>query len=185
MRLSVDRYTRELEGIDLALRFVKHQVRTKTIREWTGLSGDRIRSLHVTYVRPSPEYVPRPRGRSPYKIEQFMRSQRHQDETTTLARMLSLLGAVPPAPGLNEPLLALPDPERAHLICFAYEMYRAQTYEPLFTFEHALFLTKHLISCSYLRLDNCLECTGLVMSEHFLKGLKCCTYCTTCTTRSR
>jgi len=179
MRISEDRYTHELEGIDIALRFVKHQARTQTIRDWTGLSGDRIRSLHQTYVRPSPDYVPRPRGRSPYKINQFMRSQRHQDETTTLARMLSLLGAVPPAPGLQRPALALPDPARAHLICFAYEMYRAQTLEPLFTFEHAIFLTKHLISASYLRLDNCLECTGLVMAEHFAQGLRCCTYCTT------
>jgi hypothetical protein len=178
MRISEDRYSHELEGIDIALRFVKHQARTQTICDWTGLSGDRIRSLYLTYVRPSPDYVPRPRGRSPYKITQFIRSQRHQDETTTLARMLSLLGAVPPAPG-QHPRLVLPDPGRAHLICFGYEMYKAHTLDPIFSFEHAIFLTQHLVSASYLGLDNCMECEGLVISEHFIKGLKCCTYCTT------
>lgn len=180
MRISEDRYTRELEGIDIALRFVKHQARTKTIRDWTGLSGDRIRSLHLSYVRRSLDYVPRPRGRSPYQTEQFLRTPRHQEETTTLARMLSLLGAVPPAPGLHQPQLALPDRGRAHLICFGYEMYRAQTMEPLFSFEHAIFLTKQLISCAFLRLDNCLECSGLVIADQFSqKGLKCCNYCGT------
>jgi hypothetical protein len=176
MRISEDRYTRELQSIDIALRFIHHQARTQTIRTWTGLSGDRVRSLHHTYVRPSPGYVPRPRGRSPWKPSQFMRSAR-LPETTILARMLSLLGAVPPVPGLERLQLALPDPERAHLICLAFEMYKAHVPDPQFTFEHAIFLTRCLISGEYLVLDNCVECGGLVVTEHFAKGVKRCAYC--------
>jgi Flagellar transcriptional activator (FlhC) len=179
MRISEDRYTHELQSIDIALRFIKHQARTQTIREWTGLSGDRIRSLHHTYVRPSPEYVPRPRGRSPHQLAQFMRSARQQDDTTILVRMLSLLGAVPPAPGMVQLDANLPDTARAHLICFGYEMYRAQSPDPLYSFEHAIFLTKTLINSNKLLLDNCFECTGLVISEQFTKGLRRCSYCGT------
>jgi hypothetical protein len=177
MRISEDRYTRELQSIDIALRFIHHQARTQTIRTWTGLSGDRIRSLHQTYVRPSASYVPRPRGRSPWKAGQFMRSARLQEDTTVLARMLSLAGAVPPVPGLERLQLALPDPERAHLIIFAYELYEAHVPDPQFTFEHAIFLTRCLISGEHLLLDNCVECGGLVVAEHFAKGLKRCLYC--------
>jgi hypothetical protein len=177
MRISEDRYARELQSIDIALRFIHHQARTQTIRAWTGLTGDRVRSLHHTYVRESPSYVPRPRGRSPYKVAQFMRTQRMEEETTTLARMLSLLGAVPPAPGLERLQQVLPDPERAHLICFGYEMYKALVPAAQFTFEHAIFLTRCLITADQLVLDNCVECSGLVVAEPFSRGLKRCGYC--------
>jgi hypothetical protein len=43
MRISEDRYSRERLSLDLALRFLRHEARTQTIRMWTGLSDDRIR----------------------------------------------------------------------------------------------------------------------------------------------
>jgi hypothetical protein len=45
MRISDDRYNRERLSLDLALRFLRHEARTQTIRAWTGLSDDRIRKL--------------------------------------------------------------------------------------------------------------------------------------------
>jgi hypothetical protein len=108
-----------------------------------------------------------------------MRSPRHQEQTTIMARMLSLLGAVPPAAGLPGQQLVLPDPERAQLICFGYEMYCAHVTDRILTFEHTILLAKSLIASDYLMLDNCFECDGLVISEHFAKGLKRCSYCGT------
>jgi hypothetical protein len=43
MRISDDRYSRERLCLDLALRFLRHEARTQTIRMWTGLTDDRIR----------------------------------------------------------------------------------------------------------------------------------------------
>lgn len=45
MRISDDRYHRERSSLDLALRFLRYEARTQTIRAWTGLSDDRIRKL--------------------------------------------------------------------------------------------------------------------------------------------
>jgi hypothetical protein len=48
MRISDDRYSRERLSLDLALRFLKHEARTQTIRTWTGLTDDRIRKLQCS-----------------------------------------------------------------------------------------------------------------------------------------
>ncbi len=46
MRISEDRYDRDRQRLELALRFLTHEARTQTIRHWTGLSDDRIRKLY-------------------------------------------------------------------------------------------------------------------------------------------
>jgi len=46
MRISEDRYERDRQRLELALRFLTHEARTQTIRVWTGLSDDRIRKLY-------------------------------------------------------------------------------------------------------------------------------------------
>ena len=46
MRITDDRYTRDRLRLDLALRLIRHEARTCTIRDWTGLSDDRIRKLY-------------------------------------------------------------------------------------------------------------------------------------------
>ena len=55
MRLTDDRYAGERSQFELALRMIRHEARTRTIRDCTGLSDDRIRKLYSTYFRdPSP-----------------------------------------------------------------------------------------------------------------------------------
>ncbi len=51
MRVSDDRYTRDRQRLDLALRLIRHEARTFTIRQWTGLSDDRIRKLYRSYCQ--------------------------------------------------------------------------------------------------------------------------------------
>ena len=53
MRLTDDRYAAERSQFELALRMIRHEARTRTIRECTGLSDDRIRNLYATYFRDS------------------------------------------------------------------------------------------------------------------------------------
>ena len=43
MRISDDRYNRDRQNMEIELRLIGHEARTLTIREWTGLSDDRIR----------------------------------------------------------------------------------------------------------------------------------------------
>src|SRR5215470_5187127 len=95
MRISDDRYSRERARMELALRFLRHEARTQTIRAWTGLSDDRIRKLYRSYMNHARRHLPRHRGRSPHQIAYFTRSLRLQEETALLASVLSLLGVVP------------------------------------------------------------------------------------------
>jgi hypothetical protein len=53
MRLTDDRYAGERSQFELALRMIRHEARTRTIRECTGLSDDRIRKLYARYFRNS------------------------------------------------------------------------------------------------------------------------------------
>ncbi len=49
VRISDPRYDRDRRRYDLALRMIRHQVRTRTISQWTGLSKYRIQTLFREY----------------------------------------------------------------------------------------------------------------------------------------
>ena len=74
MRISDDRYHRERLRMELALRFLRHEARTQTIRAWTGLSDDRIRKLYRSYLGDARGELPRHRGKSPHQVAYFTRS---------------------------------------------------------------------------------------------------------------
>src|SRR5262245_61166652 len=97
MRISDDRYSRDRLRLDLALRFMRHEARTHTIRKWTGLSDDRIRKLYREYLERSRSQVSRHRGKSPGQANYFTRTPRVQQESAVLASLYCMLGALPPA----------------------------------------------------------------------------------------
>src|SRR3977135_3289113 len=103
MRICDDRYRRERLALELALRFLRHEARTQTIRAWTGLSDDRIRKLYRSYMSHARRYLPRHRGKSPHQVAYFTRSLRLHQETALLASVLSLLGVVPAGPATGTP----------------------------------------------------------------------------------
>jgi hypothetical protein len=176
MRISDDRYSREWLCLDLALRFLRHEARTQTIRTWTGLTDDRIRNLYRSYMSKGSHYVPRHRGKSPHQIAYFSRSLRVQWETAQLASLLSLLNVVPARPGFEIAGL-LPTVARGEKLCFAFETYRTTIPSAQISFEHAVFLAVSLARGDQLRLSGCRECGGLVVLERFPMRDRRCQYC--------
>ena len=88
MRLTDDRYAFERSQFELALRMIRHEARTRTIRECTGLSDDRIRKLYTTYFRNAGRNdVRRRRGKSPRQITRFVASAENQLQATTLVAL--------------------------------------------------------------------------------------------------
>ena len=156
MRISDDRYHRERLRMELALRLLRHEARTQTIRAWTGLSDDRIRKLYRSYLSEAQRYLPRHRGKSPHQIAYFTRSLRLQEETAVLASALSLLGVVPAA---AEPQAAGPPRRltRGELLCQAFEAYRLALPAAQISFEHAVFLATALSRGDQLRLGGCTD----------------------------
>src|SRR5437762_5526499 len=139
MRICDDRYRRERARMELALRFLRHEARTQTIRAWTGLSDDRIRKLYRSYMSQARRYLPRHRGKSPHQVAYFTRSLRLQQETAVLASVLSLLGVVPALPAAGTPG-ALPGLTHGELLCQAFEAYRLLLPAAQISFEHTVFL---------------------------------------------
>src|SRR5690606_12070565 len=85
MRVTDDRYSRDRLRYDLAVRLIRHEARTQTIRQWTGLTDDRIRKLYRSYVRASDgACVRRHRGKSPRQVSFFARSRTLQQDTACL-----------------------------------------------------------------------------------------------------
>ncbi len=176
MRITDDRYHRERLRMELALRFLRHEARTQTIRAWTGLSDDRIRKLYRSYLDDARGELPRHRGKSPHQVAFFTRSLRLQEETLALATPLWLLGvlseAAAPAPGS---LAAL---ARGALLCEAFEFYRSVRSDAQISFEHAVFLASALSRGELLRIGWCSACSGLMVTEPFTLRVARCTHCT-------
>ena len=182
MRICDDRYDRERARMELALRFLRHEARTQTIRAWTGLSDDRIRKLYRTYMSHARGQLSRHRGKSPHQVAYFTRSQRLQHETAVLASVLALLGVVPatppaPATGVQRALLA-PGLGRGELLCQAFEAFRLLLPSAQISFEHAVFLVTALARGDQLRLGGCSDCGGLVVTERFSLRTVRCHHCT-------
>ena|SRR5215468_10345919 len=173
MRISDDRYHRERLRMELALRFLRHEARTRTIRAWTGLSDDRIRKLYRSYLGHARCDLPRHRGKSPRQIAYFTRTLRVHEETAALASALWLLGVLPAeahgdAPGSPAQLA------RGELLCQAFEAYRVARPAALISFEHAVFLVAVLARGEQLCIAWCAECGALTVAEPFsLRAARC------------
>lgn len=176
MRVTDDRYTRDRQRLDLAIRMIRHEARTNTIRAWTGLTDDRIRKLYKTYVEEHGPEVVRHRGKSPQQSAYFVRNLEIRREAAALAGLFALLGllrrAAADRPGGTLAMLRWGD-----LFCRAYETHRALHRSHRISFEHAWYLLHVLERNAELGLDTCPSCNALVLVDHLrLHGLRC-TWC--------
>lgn len=166
MRISEDRYDRDRQRLELALRFLTHEARTQTIRAWTGLTDDRIRKLYRSYLSRAACYVPRHRGKSPHQAAYFTRSLRIQQETAVLASFFALAGLVPAEPSVATGTI-LPNIARGDSLCTAFETYATLIPTATISFEYAVFLAECLARGDQLRLGRCCECGGMIVVERF------------------
>ena len=176
MRISDDRYSRDRLRLDLALRFMRHEARTHTIRKWTGLTDDRIRKLYRSYLTDLPSQVARHRGKSPGQAAFFTRTPRAQQEAAVLASLYCLLGVMPcdVAVDAEHPL---PGVARGERLCQAFEAYLMLVPSSHITFEHAVLLVNELARGDELKLGDCTECGVLVVVDSLALGDIRCSRC--------
>jgi hypothetical protein len=175
MRVSDHRYDRDRQRIDIALRFIQHEARTRTIRLWTGLTDDRIRKLYRSYLYLAHGAAPsRHRGKSPQQPAFFVRTLRARQEAALLAALCRLLGVLPAQRPATPPA---PTVGRGELLCHAYEAYRHLVPQPLISFEHAVFLLTALAAGEELTLAHCRECAALVVADRLALRPARCVHC--------
>ena len=169
MRISDDRYSRDRLRLDVAMHFIQHEARTRTIRQWTGLTDDRIRKLYRSYHAATGPRPARHRGRSPQQSGYFLRTARLREHSAALASLCGLVGLIgeAPAPGTVPAPAPAAGIARAALLCQAYEAYRHYAQEPAISFEHAVLLLARLQRNAELRLACCRGCGALRVGDGF------------------
>jgi hypothetical protein len=180
MRVSDDRYTRDRQRLDLALRLIRHEARTFTIRQWTGLSDDRIRKLYRSYcLDKDANAVLRHRGKSPRQIAFFFKNPDLNFHAAQLASLYLIYGLLQSAAAGIISGFRLGSLESGALLCGAYEAYR-QFHNPVsISFEHAWFLLSALARCDEVGVSRCVACGGVQLRDLLARRRSACPNCNT------
>jgi len=183
MHISNERYFNERQRHDLALRMIRHEARTCTIRSCTGLTDDRIRRLYKTYASHMPSApVRRRRGKSPRQVAFFVRNARAQLESSMLASVFAMFGlwrTQSGQPGTN-PSTSLPagSIDFGRLFCDAYETHRQLLRNADISFEHAWFLLQLLTRNADLHAVRCRHCDSQYLRDRVNMCRRACPVCT-------
>lgn len=179
MRLTDDRYSGERSQFELALRMIRHEARTRTIRECTGLSDDRIRKLYTTYfLNSGTSGVKRRRGKSPRQISRFVKNSQNQIQATTLVALFAagLLLRIDKNDSVH-PCWPRPDVEFGHRLCRAYETYLMLHRKPQLNFEWAWNLLQCISYNDELFLASCKLCKSFYVQDAYALDNGACPTC--------
>jgi hypothetical protein len=174
MHISNDRYFDDRQRHDLALRMIRHEARTCTIRLCTGLTDDRIRRLYKTYashVLTVP--VRRHRGKSPRKVSFFTRNTQAQFEASLLAGVFASFGLLDERSPRERVSIA-----HGTLFCDAYETHLQLLQRAAISFEHAWFLLQMLTRSGALQALRCRHCDGQFLHDCSTVLRRACPACT-------
>jgi hypothetical protein len=178
MRVSDDRYTRDRQRLDLALRLIRHEARTFTIRQWTGLSDDRIRKLYRSYVmNQDVRHVLRHRGKSPRQAGYFFRNPELNFQSAQLASLYVMYGLLSAADTGLAPHYRIGSLESGTLLCRAYEAYLELHAPASISFEHAWFLLLALTRHDEVGLSRCDVCGGMRLRDLLSRRKLACGTC--------
>src|SRR6202030_2601652 len=178
MRVSDDRYTRDRQRLDLALRLIRHEARTFTIRQWTGFSDDRIRKLYRSYVmNHDARLVPRHRGKSPRQAAFFFRDGELNFPSAPLASLYVMYGLLCGTDSGLEPRYRVGSLESGTLLCQAYEAYLELHAPANISFEHAWFLLLALGRRDEVGVARCEICGGVRLRDLLARRKTVCANC--------
>jgi hypothetical protein len=180
MHISNERYFHDRQRHDLALRMIRHEARTCTIRSCTGLTDDRIRRLYKTYASHMPSApVRRRRGKSPRQVAFFVRNVRAQLESSMLASVFGTFGLLRAQSHMQPGSI-----EFGRLFCDAYETHRQLLRNADISFEHAWFLLQLLSRNADLHAVRCRHCDSQYLRDRVNLCRRTCPVCTLKGTRT-
>lgn len=177
MRLTDDRYAGERRQFELALRMIRHEARTRTIRECTGLSDDRIRKLYSSYFLHRTD-IKRRRGKSPRQVQRYVKSPADQLQATTLVALFCA-GFLIRIDQNNKVHACWPRPnvEFGHRLCRAYETYLVLHDDARLNFEWAWNLLHCISYNDELYLAVCGFCETRYVQDSYAIDSRICPTC--------
>jgi hypothetical protein len=179
MRITDHRYNGEIQRFQLAIRMIRHEARTGTIRRCTGFTEDRIRKIYASYFKSNQgNKVKRRRGKSPTQISAFISNTARQFEATILASLFVLCGAMEvDSHGAAIKTRGIDRVEQGGRVCDAYERYRELHPNPCYSFEKAWGLFAALTQAKELSLSSCESCTGRYIHDSYALNYHFCPAC--------
>jgi len=154
MRITDSRYDRDRQRLTVAYRLIGYEARTQTIRQATGLSGDRIRKLYRDYFKGQPaRSVRRRRGKSPRQMSFFRRSPHHELQAAALAALLHHCRFIG-----RPQVLYRPSIDEVNRFCDVYETFCSLCPATVISFEHAWHLLHVLARLDEFVLARCPDC---------------------------
>jgi hypothetical protein len=176
MRILDNRYSRDLRRHDLALRMIRHELRTATIIAWTGLSETRIRGLYRSYIPESGLAALRHRGPPPTSVQLLLRSRALNAEAAGLAGICVAIGVLPAKP-MKDPARELPSLLTGERLCYAFELYQQLVPKPQITLEQLVLLVSALVRQEEVKLVHCATCDGAMLMTLLRKPHRVCPHC--------
>jgi len=179
MRITDHRYNGERQRFDLAMRMIRLEARTGSIRSFTGFSEDRIRKIYGSYFKHNGDNtVKRRRGKSPTQISVFLASATCQFEATILTCVMVMCRTMKPdTNGVFSRVTDIDDVVLGQRVCEAFERYNLLYPDARFSFERALGLYKALTQMQELYLSHCELCCGSYLQDRYALNYHVCPCC--------
>ena len=175
MRISEDRYARDLRRLNLARRLIRYEIRTRWIRAWTGLSANRIRNLFRSYDNASRSVI-RHRGPSPTRISAFVQSAPLRAEASAIGGLAYALGAIPAAPTPTSRRDG-PHLEANERVVDVFELFHQLAPRSRFRMDQFIPLIEALAEGQELQLSHCANCHGALLVDPLGSDRRLCLAC--------
>lgn len=165
MRISDERYHRDLRRLNLALALIQHEVRTQSVILWSGLARKRLVNLRAQVLKSdgSQSFV-RHRGPAPTTVSIFFDTVALHDEAAAVAVLCQLFEVLPATRG-PQALVTLPSVGRGERLCRAYEGYRVVVPKPQFSLDQVILLVNALTLGEQVRLAHCEQCAAAILID--------------------
>lgn len=173
MRVSEDRYTRDLRRLELAQRLIRHEVRTYWIRAFTHLTEGRIRNLLRSYGLAA-DGLHRYRGSPPRLYTKFMTPAKHS-EASALAGLAFIWHLVPEEPVRNA-WRVLPSLDFGEGLCEAFELFRLMIPGATLNLDRFILLVMALAE-RHLTVGHCSHCRALILLDPLGVKRRSCVSC--------
>jgi len=178
MRLSEHCYSFDLRRFDVALRMLRQDARTRTIRAWTGLSAERVRKLSRWQRRQGCRRgtACRQRGPSPTHLEGVLTSESLKSEAAAVAGVCRVLEVVPPdrRPKVRGALAVIAQGEQ---VLSAHELFHNLVPRRRLTLEQWLLLLHSLARGTEWGIGRCARCPAIVVIDRLALASALCEDC--------
>jgi hypothetical protein len=177
---SEDQYARGLRRLGLAQKMLQYRVRQSWVREWTGCSERRIRSIQRLAQNSSD--VRKRRGPLPSRASGILSTSLLRSEASAIAGVAQRFGILPVGP-IKSARKLLPGLVLGERLCWLYEVYHEWVPDATLTMERFLLLVLELVEQKTLILTQCDNCNGCWIIDKLETRHRQCWACT-CAARS-